>query len=73
MCRDQGVAAELDHQGRSLKSQFKLADKLHADFVAIMGPDELSQGLVKVRNMNSHDEQLVAVSEVAGVLKQLVS
>lgn len=73
MCRDWGVAAELDHQGRSLKSQFKLADKLHADFVAIMGPDELSQGLVKVRNMNSHDEQLVAVSEVAGVLKRLVS
>lgn len=68
-CRDAGIATELDHQGRSLKSQFKLADKLRASFVVVLGPDELSQGLAKVRNMNSHEEQLVGINEVPGALK----
>lgn len=68
-CRDAGIATELDHQGRSLKSQFKLADKLRARFVVVLGPDELSQGLAKVRNMSSHEEQLVGIGEVPAVLK----
>lgn len=68
-CRDAGIATELDHQGRSLKSQFKLADKLRARFVVVLGPDELSQGLAKVRNMSSHEEQLVGIGEVPAMLK----
>lgn len=68
-CRDAGIATEFDHQGRSLKSQFKLADKLRARFVVVLGPDELSQGLAKVRNMSSHEEQLVGIGEVPAVLK----
>ncbi len=61
--RDAGVATELDHQGRSLKSQFKLADKLGALAVIILGPDELAEGQVRVRNMNSHEESLVLKDE----------
>lgn len=63
-CRDAGFAGEMDHQHRSLKSQFKLADKLGAAFVAILGPDELAQGSVKLRNMDTHEEQLVALDAV---------
>lgn len=64
-CRDAGVVADMDHQGRSLKSQFKLADKLGAAHVAILGPDELAAGQAKLRNMATHEEQLVALTEVA--------
>ena len=67
-CRDAGIAAEMDHQHRSLKSQFKLADKLGAMLVAVLGPDELAQGMVKVRNMNSHQERLVEVAKVKALL-----
>lgn len=69
ICRDEGIITEFDHQGRSLKSQFKLADKLKARFVAILGADELSQGLIKIRNMASHEEMLVPTNEVVRVLK----
>lgn len=72
LCRDEGLRADLDHQGRSLKSQFKLADKLGALFVAILGSDELSQGLVKIRNMQSHEEQLVQIQGAARVLRDLL-
>ena len=58
--RDAGVRCEFDHQHRSLKSQFKLADKLGARLVAVLGPDELAAGQVKLRDMASHEEQLVA-------------
>ena len=43
-CRDAGLSADVDHQQRSLKSQFKLADKLGAHYVAVLGPDELVAG-----------------------------
>ncbi len=72
LCRDEGLCAELDHQHRSLKSQFKLADKLGAMFVAILGSDEMSQGLVKIRNMRSHEEQLVQIQLATSTLKELL-
>ena len=67
-CRDAGYVCEMDHQSRSLKSQFKLADKLGAARVAIMGPDELAQGCVKLRDMATREEELVSLGEVAAKL-----
>ena len=63
--RNAGISCEIDHQERSLKSQFKLADKLGANYAVILGTDELAQGLVKVRDMNSHEEKLVEKDEIA--------
>lgn len=67
-CRDAGITAEMDHQHRSLKSQFKLADKLGAANVAILGPEEIERGMAKLRNMESHEETMVALGEVAATL-----
>ena len=61
-CRDANVIAELDHQHRSLKSQFKLADKLGAAIVAVLGPDELAAGEVTLRNMQEHTEQAISIA-----------
>ena len=55
-CRDAGFTTEMDHQKRSLKSQFKLADKLGAARVAVLGPDELDAGEVTLRDMAAHTE-----------------
>ena len=68
--RDAGLAAEMDHQGRSLKSQFKLADKLGARFVAVLGPDELAAGAANLRDMATHEERAVALSDVTGQIKR---
>ncbi len=67
-CRDAGVAVETDHQHRSLKSQFKLADKLGAAFVAIIGPDELAAKSCKLRDMATHEEHIVPLDEVVDLL-----
>ena len=54
--RNVGIRADMDHQGRSLKAQFKYADKLGAKYVAILGDDEVARGVVKLRNMETRDE-----------------
>lgn len=66
--RDAGLAAEMDHQHRSLKSQFKLADKLGAVKVAVLGPDEVAAGEVTLRDMATHEERKVALSGVVEAL-----
>lgn len=67
-CRDAGVQCDMDHQGRSVKSQFKLADKLGANFVMTLGPDELAAGEATLRNMLTHEERAVALDTVAAAL-----
>jgi histidyl-tRNA synthetase len=70
--RAAGVRAEIDHQSRSLKSQFKLADKLGASYVAVLGADEAAAGCVRLRDMQTREEELLtteaAIEAVAAKL-----
>lgn len=49
--RAKGVGAEIDHMERSVKAQFKYADKIGARFVAVIGGSELASGEVNVKRM----------------------
>ncbi|MDO8915884.1 MAG: histidine--tRNA ligase [Coriobacteriia bacterium] len=62
--RRAGVAAEIDHQARSLKSQFKSADRLGARFVVVVGPDEIATGQVTVRDMTAGTESRVEIRDL---------
>lgn len=54
--REAGIRAEMDHQGRSLKAQFKYADKLGARYMVILADEELARGAVKLRDMATKEE-----------------
>lgn len=69
--RDAGIPADGDTQGRSVKSQFKVAGKGNARACVVVGPDELSSGNVTVRDMDTHDEQLVATGELVEKIRAL--
>jgi histidyl-tRNA synthetase len=49
--RRAGLNAQIEYEGRSLKSQMKRADRLKAPVVFILGEDELARGEVTVRRM----------------------
>ena len=66
--RDAGFSAEMDHQGRSVKSQFKLANKLGARFIVTLGPDELAAGQATLRNMETHEEVTIPFDQIASCL-----
>ena len=66
--RKTGFAVETDLVGRSLKAQFKYADKLSAKYVIVIGDDEISNGEVVVKNMQNGEQKSVKVSNL---LKEL--
>ncbi len=70
--RDAGIAAELDHQARSLKAQFKQADRLGARAVVVVGPDEAAAGEATLRDMSTKEERRVALATVVDALRALL-
>lgn len=63
--RAAGVRCEADYQGRSLKGQLKLADRLGAAVVVIVGPDELAAGEATLRDMATHEQARVPLAGIA--------
>lgn len=68
--REAGVRADTDHCERSLKAQFKYADKCGAPFVAVIAEDELKAGAAKVRDMRTGEEQNIQFSKLKSYIKQ---
>jgi len=54
--REKGFSVEADLLGRSLKSQFKYADKIGAKFVITIGDDEINENKLSVRNMKTGEQ-----------------
>ena len=63
--RQQGLAAEMDFEGRSLKAQMSLADRLGAACVVILGDREMAEGVAQVRHMATGEQEQVALAELA--------
>lgn len=71
--RVEGVACDLDYTGRSAKGQFKQADRSGAAFAVIIGEDELTQGVCKVRDMSSGDESEIPMTDGGKALLRAVA
>ena len=59
--RNLGVKTEIDHIGRSVKSQLKYADKVGARYVLVLGGDELEKGEAKLKRMSDGTESVTAL------------
>jgi histidyl-tRNA synthetase len=51
-----------------LGKQFKFADRLEIELVVVIGPDEISQNLVQVKNLKSGEQTSINRSELATYL-----
>jgi histidyl-tRNA synthetase len=71
--RASGLSVLLDPEGRSFKSRMKLADRLGARYVAILGDDEMARGVWSVRDMTGSSQEDVPVARVADHLKERVN
>ena len=67
-----GVKADSDMCGRSLKAQFKFADKLGARLIVMVGGDEFERGTVRVRNLQTREEQEIAIGEAPQRIPELI-
>ena len=62
--RANGIIAEIDHMERSVKAQFKYADKLGAKFVAVIGGNELAEGKANVKCMATGESESVRFEDM---------
>ena len=68
--RDNGIAADMDYTGRSLKAQMKIANKLGARWAVIIGDDEIATSTVALRDMRSSEQHTVAMAHLLDHIKQ---
>lgn len=62
--RQNGLSVEREFMDRKAGKQFKTADKLKANFVFTLGKNEIEQGVVQVKNLNSGIQSEVSLAEI---------
>lgn len=67
--REEGIAAEIDHMERSVKAQFKYADKLGVKYVGVIGENELYCDSINVKNMKNGEQTTVKLKDVKEYIK----
>ncbi len=63
-CRMGGLISEMDYNNKSLKAQFKLADKNNALFTVIIGDNEIENGTVNIKNNENKMQESVEIDKV---------
>ncbi len=63
-----GFICETEYLGRSLKSQFKTADKLQSKYVIILNSDDIKNFEVKVRDNKTKEEENVKINDLVDYL-----
>ena len=62
--RNKGISASIDLNKRSLSKQLDYANKLGVAFTIIVGPEELKEGKVRLRNMKTGEEKEIGLNEL---------
>ena len=70
--RGAGIPCETDLMERSVKAQFKYADKTGARFVAVLGERELAEGAAEVKDLRASSSERVKFGELADYIKRRV-
>lgn len=70
--RANGIKCDIDHAARSMKAQFKYANKLGAPVVTVIAGDELAQGVIKIKDMAKSEEHTIARADVAAEIKKML-
>ncbi|MBL7036311.1 histidine--tRNA ligase [Candidatus Microgenomates bacterium] len=68
--RDNGINTELfPDENTRLDKQLKYADKKQIPYVVIIGPEEVKNKLVTLKNMKTKEQKKVTIEEVCNLLK----
>ncbi|MBS0622508.1 MAG: histidine--tRNA ligase [Verrucomicrobia bacterium] len=60
----QKFPVEIDHSGKKLKASLKMADALGAEFVAVIGENEMKTGVCEVKQMATHTSRTLKLEEL---------
>ncbi len=67
--RKKGISAETDYSARSLKAQMREANRQQAEYVVIIGEQELQSRSAKLKSMQSGEEVVISLDSLEQSLK----
>jgi len=67
--RSRGLRCDMDTLRRSMKAQMREANRQQALYVAILGDEEVDQGVVQLKNFESGVQKAIAFDEVVSVIQ----
>lgn len=70
--RSEGIAAQFDIAGRSVKAQMKYANKINAKYTCVIGDDDIEKGEVNVKNMDSGETQSVKLDNLTDSFESIL-
>lgn len=62
--REKGLLVDIDLLKRGISKSLKYASSINANKVIIVGPDELKQDAVSIRDMNSGNQEIVKINKI---------
>jgi len=71
--RRKNIRSEMGNDALSLKSQMKRADRLGAEYVLIVGENEMAQGKAVLRNMSTKGQEEIPLSTLTETLAAKLS
>ena len=69
LLRSSGVRAQVYGEQKKFKAKMSYADKLKIPYVVFLGEDEISKGVVKVKNMTTGDQEALSPEEAAALIR----
>ena len=62
--RNNGVKTEIYLNNKKLKAKFKYADKLEIPYVIVIGEDEISKNIFKLKDMKTGEEKEISIDDI---------
>lgn len=70
--RDAGIKSELYPAAERLTKQFKYADRKSVPLAVVLGPDEITEGKVTLKRLDTREQLSVARAEAAGAIRSVL-
>ncbi|KLI60037.1 histidine--tRNA ligase [Brachyspira hyodysenteriae] len=68
--RANNISCDYDFAVKSIKSQFKSANKRNAKYAVVLGEDEFKRGMCKLKNMDSGEEKEIYINDIHNNIKK---
>jgi histidyl-tRNA synthetase len=62
--RKNSISADLDHLNRSVKAQFKYANKINSSYTIVIGDNELDNNSVSLKNMETGNQKQIKLDSI---------
>jgi histidyl-tRNA synthetase len=67
--RKNGISADTDYEGKSLKGSLRMANDYRCRFVIIIGDEELKKNTVMLKDMASGEQREIKIEEIVNQVK----